>query len=119
MKKLRERFIRWIKRRLRIKSPSNMYYDSYKYNKEFDSLLEFSLDGRWGMMPAPMSSDTALDILVSYLLGEDWYVAASISQEQCIHTAVLAILQNYSKQYRNDVAHYLKIAEEKNNDNGN
>lgn len=85
----------------------------YKPNKKFDELVKIATDHKHGMMLAPMPAQTALDILVSYLLGEDWYLAASMSEEQANAEAVLMILYGYSKQYRKDLRHYEKEMEEK------
>ena len=78
--------------------------------------MKIATDDKYGMMLAPMPAQTALDILVSYLLGEDWYVAASMSGEQANAEAVLMILYGYSKQYRKDLRHYLKEMEETENE---
>lgn len=110
---LKDRIVRRIKKWLNIKSPSNIYEDTYKYNRGFDGLIEISLDDTFGLMPAPMSSGMAMDILVSYLLGDDWYVAVSMNGDQCNTVAVNEILRKYSKKYRKDIAHFCKYAEEK------
>lgn len=88
----------------------------HKPNKKFDELMKIATDDKYGMMLAPMPAQTALDILVSYLLGEDWYLAASMSEEQANTEAVLEILYRHSKQYRKDLRRYLKEMEEKKNE---
>jgi hypothetical protein len=51
-----------------------------------------------------------LDILTSYLLGDDWYVVDSMSTEQCNAIVVEQILDKYSKKWQKDWNHYEKIA---------
>lgn len=111
--KLKDCILRKLKKLLGIKSPSGMF-DGYRYNKEFWKFVEIDLWEEWGLMPSPMSSDDALDILVSYLLGEDWCVVSSMNPKQANHEAVIAILKKHSKQFRKDIAHYCEKAEEEN-----
>lgn len=71
-----------------------------KYKERF---LEVLVDNTYGVLPAPISSQVALQVLVEYLLGEDWCVALPASQEQ-INTAIVDnILQKYSREYRKDL----------------
>ena len=39
-------------------------------------------DTSYGLYPTPMEAQEALDILTSYLLGDDWYVVDSICAKQ-------------------------------------
>ena len=80
----------------------------YKYNKSFDVMKENICDTSYGLMPAPMEAQQALNILIGYLLGEDWYVVDPMSPRQCNACAVEQILDKYSKQWRRDWKHYEK-----------
>ena len=80
----------------------------YKYNKSFEAMKDNICDLSHGLVPAPMSAQTALDILTNYLLGEDWYVIFPMNTEQCNACAVEQILDKYSKQWRKDWKHYEK-----------
>lgn len=44
----------------------------------------------------------AVDVLIEYLLGEDWYVVAPIHNSQVNTVAVHEILMKYSRKYRKD-----------------
>lgn len=70
-----------------------------KYKKK---LFEILSDDTYGLCPAPMSSYIALQILIDYLLGEDFYIAMPLSQEQANTEIVATILEKYSKDYRKD-----------------
>ena len=59
--------------------------------------------------PAPMEAQVALDILVSYLLGDEWYFAGSCNVAQGNAIAVEHILDKYSKKWRKDWNHYEKL----------
>lgn len=82
----------------------------YKYNRAFEPLKENICTTDYGLLPAPMDAQQALDILTSYLLGADWYVAASMSTEQCNAIVVEQILDKYSKRWRKDWDHFEKTA---------
>ena len=58
-----------------------------------------------------VDTEQALDILTSYLLGDDWYVVDSMSTEQCNAIVVEQILDKYSKQWRKDWKTYEKTQE--------
>ena len=73
--------------------------------RNFDKILT---DNTYGLMPAPISDKEALYVLVDYLLGEDWYITASVSPRQANTCIVDAILKKYSKQYRKDLKKLIK-----------
>lgn len=78
----------------------------YTYNKSFESMKENIEDFSYGIIPAPMSAQKALNILCDYLLGDDWYVACSMNVEQCNAVIVEQILDKYSKQWKKDWKQY-------------
>ena len=82
----------------------------YKYNKGFEPMKENICTTDYGLIPAPMEAHQDLDILTSYLLGDDWYVVDSMSTEQCNAIVVEQILDKYSKKWQKDWNHYEKIA---------
>lgn len=64
------------------------------------------LDQYWedsDICPPPMHAQDALEILKDYLLGEDWYVALSMSTEQSNTLIVETILEKYSRKYRKEL----------------
>ena len=75
-------------------------------NKE--KFFEILKDDTYGICPAPMSSDIALQILVDYLLGENFYIVMPLSQEQANTEIVAAILDKYSKEYKKDRSKFMK-----------
>ena len=85
----------------------------YKYNKSFEYMKDNICDTSYGLCPAPMNAQLALNILTDYLLGEDWYVATSMSQEQVNACVVEQILDKYSKQWKKDWKNYEKETENK------
>ena len=56
-----------------------------------------------GIFPSSTPPLLALEVLVEYLLGEDWYVVDPLSSGQCNTVIVDTILKKYSKQYRKDI----------------
>ena len=74
----------------------------YKYSEGFEPLLENICDTSCGLYPAPMNAQVALNILISYLLGDDWYVVDPLSPRQVNAIAVEQILDKYSKKWRKD-----------------
>lgn len=74
----------------------------YKYNKGFEAMKNNVCDTSYGLCPAPMSAQEALDILTSYLLGDDYYVANSMSQTQMNAVITEQILDKYSKKWIKD-----------------
>ena len=69
----------------------------YKYNKGFEAIKNNICDTPYGLCPASMSAQEALDILTSYLLGDDWYTALSVNVEQGNAIIVEQILDKYSR----------------------
>ena len=82
----------------------------YKYNKGFETLKENICTTDYGLCPAPMKPQQALDALTSYLLGDDWYTVMPLSVEQCNAIVVEQILDKYSKKWRRDWEHFEKTA---------
>lgn len=80
----------------------------YKYNDGFEAMKDNICDTSCGLMPAPMDAQVALDILTSYLLGDDYYFAGSCNVEQGNAIVVEQILDKYSKKWRKDWDHYEK-----------
>lgn len=80
----------------------------YKYNKGFEPLKDNICNTSYSFCPAPMNAQQALDILTSYLLGDDWYVTMPISVEQINACAVEQILDKYSKKWKKDWNYYEK-----------
>ena len=78
----------------------------YKYNKSFEAMKENIEDISYGIFPAPMDAQTAINILCDYLLGDDWYFAATVSVEQGNAIVVEQILDKYSKQWKKDWKKY-------------
>lgn len=74
----------------------------HKYNKSFKAMENNISDTSYGLCPAPMNAQQALNILCDYLLGENWYVVMPLSVEQINACAVEQILDKYSKQWRKD-----------------
>ena len=73
--------------------------------KKFLQIIE---DDSYGLCPAPMSADLAINVLVDYLLGEDFYIVTSMSREQAYTELVATILEKYSKAYRKDIKLLIK-----------
>ena len=71
-------------------------------NKHKKKLFEILSDTTYGICPAPMSADMALQILTTYLLGENFYIVMPLSPEQANTEIVATILDKYSKEYRKD-----------------
>ena len=54
----------------------------YKYNKGFEPMKDNICNTSYGLCPAPMEAQLAVNILCDYLLGDDWYFAGSASVAQ-------------------------------------
>lgn len=78
----------------------------YKYNRGFEAMKNNVCNTSYGLCPAPMSAQEALDILTSYLLGDDYYVANSMSQTQMNAVITEQILDKYSKKWVKDWNHF-------------
>jgi hypothetical protein len=74
----------------------------YKYNKGFEALKNNICDTSCGLYPAPMEAQEALDILTSYLLGDDWYVVDPMNTKQVNSIITEQILDKYSKKWKKD-----------------
>lgn len=80
----------------------------YNYNKGFEALKNNICDTSCGLYPAPMEAQEALDILTSYLLGDDWYVVDSIGPTQVNAIITEQILDKYSKKWKKDWNYFEK-----------
>jgi hypothetical protein len=80
----------------------------YKYNKGFKAMKDNVCDTSYGFCPAPMKAQEALDILTSYLLGDDWYTAMSVNIEQGNAIITEQILDKFSKKWKKDWNYYEK-----------
>lgn len=69
----------------------------YKYNKGSEAMKNNICDTSYGLCPAPMSAQEALNILTGYLLGDDYYVVNPLSQAQVNAVIAEQILEKYSK----------------------
>ena len=65
-------------------------------------------DTAYGICPAPLKAQAAINILCDYLLGEDWYVSMSIGVDQVNTCIVEQILDKYSKGWKKDWKYYTK-----------
>ncbi len=83
----------------------------HKYNKGFEPMKENIENTSYGICPAPMNAQEALNILCDYLLGDEWYCAMSMGVEQVNAVIVEQILDKYSKQWRKDWNIYKKTTE--------
>ncbi len=80
----------------------------HKYNKSFDAMRKNIEDTTYGICPAPMEAQTAINILCDYLIGDDWYFAGTGCVEQGNAMVVELLLDKYSKKWRKDWNHYEK-----------
>lgn len=55
------------------------------------------------IFPPSLDAQTAVDFLIEYLLGEDWYCVNPISTEQINTEAVAEILWKYSRKHRKEL----------------
>ena len=69
---------------------------------KFQQILE---DESRGLLPAPTEAQLAVNVLIEYLLGEDWYVVGPIHNTQVNTVAVHEILMKYSRKYRKERKH--------------
>lgn len=83
--------------------------NNHKFNNGFKSMILNLEDHSYGICPAPMSANTALDILSSYLLGDDFYITMSVSPEQANSIVVRNILSKYSKKWKKDHKKYNEV----------
>lgn len=82
-------------------------YKRWRKKKEIELMvIELDqLDMRYfeNMITVPISSDKPIDILRSYLLGNDWYTVDPLSKEQTNTEIVYDILRKYSKKFRKEL----------------
>lgn len=78
-------------------------------NEYKKKLFDILADDTYGLCPAPMTSDTALQILTAYLLPEHFYITMPLSPEQANTEIVASILQKHSKEYRKDRKKFIKL----------
>ena len=68
---------------------------AHRYKLTDDEIIDhiFSLSDQkdYGICPAPIDGQTALNELISYILGDDWYVTMPMGQEQVNHEALVCI----------------------------
>ena len=76
------------------------------FSKGFEAMKSNIEDTSYGLYPAPMEAQEALDILTSYLLGDDWCVVDSIGPKQVNAIITEQILDKYSKKWKKDWKHY-------------
>jgi hypothetical protein len=72
------------------------------FNKGFEAMRNNICDTSCGLYPAPMEAQEALDILTSYLLGDDWYVVDPMNAKQVNAIITEQILDKYSKKWKKD-----------------
>ena len=62
----------------------------------------------YGLCDPPIDPQLAIQFLIKYLLGENWYapISESINQINCV--AVHEILYKYSKKYRKERKRFIK-----------
>ena len=72
-------------------------------------LFETLLNDKYGMFPAPISAELALEALKGYLLGENFYITDPVSKEQEYTEVVFKILMKYSREFRKDCKLFKKL----------
>ena len=80
----------------------------YIYNDSYSTICKVLQDDTYGICPAPLPAQTALHILCDYLFGDDYYIGDSLGVEQGNTLVVRAILDKYSKEWKQDCKHYNK-----------
>jgi hypothetical protein len=80
----------------------------HEYNKSFEAMKNNICDTSYGLCPAPMGAQEALNILTSYLLGDDWYIVGSMNVEQANACVTEQILDKYSKKWKKDWKNFEK-----------
>lgn len=61
------------------------------------------------MFPPCLEPQVAVNFLIDYLLGEDWYVVDPLGTQQVNVAAVHDILCKYSRKYRKEYRHVCKL----------
>ena len=70
------------------------------YQEKANRILDLCKDVDCGILSPPMDAQVALNELSRYLLGENWCVVNSISQEQINTEIVYEIELNYKSKVR-------------------
>ena len=71
-----------------------------KFREHLDKI---SKERNCGILTPPTTDREAVEFLLDYLLGEDWYVVDPLSHEQVNTQMIHAILLRYSRRYRKEV----------------
>lgn len=85
-----------------------MLFKKRKPPQEFERFVKILEDDTYGMFPAPTNGNFAINLLVPYLLGDDYYIVDPVGVEQGNTIIVHDILLKHSRRYRKDIARYLK-----------
>jgi hypothetical protein len=75
-----------------------------------DSFLQWQIEN-WkddDFFPPELEHTKAINMLVDYLLGEDWYFVPPVNAKQGNVYILHAILMKYSRKYRHEVKKYRK-----------
>ena len=62
-----------------------------------------STENKDNILAPCMDAQTAVNFLIDYLIGDDWYVAYSACTEQVNTEAVMFILQKFSRKYKEEL----------------
>ena len=62
-----------------------------------------STENKDNILAPCMDAQTAVNFLIDYLIGDDWYVAYSACTEQVNTEAVMFILQKFSRKYKKEL----------------
>lgn len=79
-----------------------------KIKKEEDIRMKYTewLNNNWeenNIFPPALEAQEGINFLAKYLLGEDWYIASPLPNEQANTVIVSEILNKYSKRYRKEL----------------
>ncbi len=76
-------------------------------NKQFTYWLAREAED-CGLMQPPLAPQRAVDFLMDYLLGEDWYIVNPVNSEQCNTQIVHEVLYKYSREYRKEYSRAMR-----------
>ena len=62
-----------------------------------------STENKGNILAPCMDAQTAVNFLIDYLIGDDWYVAYPACTEQVNTEAVMFILQKFSRKYKKEL----------------
>lgn len=62
-----------------------------------------STENKDNILAPCMDAQTAVNFLIDYLIGDDWYVAYPACTEQVNTEAVMFILQKFSRKYKKEL----------------